>query len=91
MPEVPPIGDFVPSYEASGWDGIGGPANTPPEMIVILNKEVNAALADPAFKARLADLGADPFATSPTEFGKFIAEYTEKWGKVLRAANIKAE
>jgi tripartite-type tricarboxylate transporter receptor subunit TctC len=91
LPDVPPIGDAVPGYEASGWDGIGAPANTPPEIVSILNKEVNAALADATFKARLADLGADPFANSPAEFGKFIAEYIEKWGKVIRAANIKAE
>jgi tripartite-type tricarboxylate transporter receptor subunit TctC len=91
LPDVPPIGDFVPGYEASGWDGIGGPANTPPEIVAILNKEVNAALADPTFKARLVDLGADSFASSPAEFGKFIVEYTEKWAKVIRAANIKAE
>ena len=91
LPDVPPIGDFVPGYEASGWDGIGGPANTPPEIIAILNREVNAALADPTFKARLVDLGADSFASSPAEFGKFIVEYTEKWAKVIRAANIKAE
>jgi tripartite-type tricarboxylate transporter receptor subunit TctC len=91
LPDVPPIGEFVPDYEASGWDGIGGPANTPPEIVTILNKQVNAALADPSFKARLVDLGADLFASSPAEFGKFIVEYTEKWGKVIRAANIKAE
>jgi len=91
LPDVPPIGDFVPGYEASGWDGIGGPANTPPNIVAMLNKEVNAALADPTFKARLVDLGADSFASSPAELGKFIVEYTEKWGKVIRAANIKAE
>jgi len=91
LPDVPPIGDFVPGYEASGWDGIGAPANTPPEIISILNKEVNAALADATFKARLADLGADPFANSPTGFSQFIVEYTERWGKVIRAAGIKAE
>jgi tripartite-type tricarboxylate transporter receptor subunit TctC len=91
LPDIPPIGDFVPGYEASGWDGIGAPANTPPEIVSILNKEVNAALADAAFNARLADLGADPFANSPAGFGKFIAEYIEKWSKVIRAANIKAE
>jgi tripartite-type tricarboxylate transporter receptor subunit TctC len=91
LPDVPPIGDAVPGYEASGWDGIGAPANTPPEIVSILNKEVNAALADATFKARLADLGADPFANSPAEFGKFIGEYIEKWAKVIRAANIKAE
>jgi tripartite-type tricarboxylate transporter receptor subunit TctC len=91
LPDVPIIGEFVPGYEAAGWVGIGAPANTPPEIIAILNKQVNAALADATFKARLVDLGMEPFATSPAEFGKFIAEYTEKWGKVLRAANIKAE
>jgi tripartite-type tricarboxylate transporter receptor subunit TctC len=91
LPDVPPIGEFVPGYEASSWDGIGAPTGTPPEIIAILNREVNAALVDPAFKARLADLGAEPFANSPAEFGRFIVEYTEKWGKVIRAAGIKAE
>jgi tripartite-type tricarboxylate transporter receptor subunit TctC len=92
LPDVPPIGDFVPGYDASSLDGIGAPANTPPEIIAILNKEVNAALADPTFKARLTDLGAEPFfAGSPAEFGKFVVEYTEKWGKVIRAAGIKAQ
>jgi tripartite-type tricarboxylate transporter receptor subunit TctC len=91
LPDVPPIGDFLPGYEASSWDGIGAPANIPPEIIGILNKEVNAALTNPTFKARLADLGAEPFPGSPAEFGKFIVEYTEKWGKLIRAAGIKAE
>ena len=91
LPDVPPIGDFLPGYEASSWDGIGAPANTAPEIVGILNKQVNAALADPTFKARLADLGAEPFAGSTAEFGKFIVDYTEKWGKVIRAAGIKAE
>jgi tripartite-type tricarboxylate transporter receptor subunit TctC len=92
LPDVPPIGDFVPGYDASSWDGIGAPVNTPPEIIAMLNKEVNAALADPAFKARLADLGAEPFfAGSPAEFGKFVVEYTEKWRKVIQAAGIKAQ
>src|SRR5262245_5307339 len=91
LPDVPPIGDFVPGYEASSWDGIAAPANTPPEIIAILNKEVNAALADPKFKARLVDLGAEPFASSPAEFSKFIVEFTEKWGKVIRAAGVKGE
>src|SRR6516162_3161757 len=72
LPDVPPIGDFVPGYQASSWDGIGAPANTPPEIIAILNKQVNAALSDPKFKARLVDLGAEPFASSPAEFGKFV-------------------
>lgn len=91
LPDVPPISDFLPGYEASSWDGIGAPANTPLEIVGILNKQVNAALADPTLKARLADLGAEPFAGSPAEFGKFIVDYTEKWGKVIRAAGIKAE
>ena len=91
LPDVPPIGDFVPGYDASSWDGIGAPANTPPEIIAVLNKEVNAALADATFKARLADLGVEPFPNSPAEFGKFIVEYTEKWAKVIRTAGIKAE
>jgi tripartite-type tricarboxylate transporter receptor subunit TctC len=92
LPDVPPIGDFVPGYDASSWDGIGAPVNTPPEIIAILNKEVNAALTDPAFKVRLADLGGEPFfAGSPTEFGKFVVEYTEKWRKVIQAAGIKAQ
>jgi tripartite-type tricarboxylate transporter receptor subunit TctC len=91
LPDVPPIGNFVAGYEASSWDGIGAPANTPPEIIAFLNKQVNAALADPTFKARLIDLGAEPFTNQPAEFGKFIVEYTEKWAKVIRAANIKAE
>ena len=91
LPDVPPISDFLPGYEASSWDGIGAPANTPPEIVGILNKQVNAALADPTFKAQLADLGAEPFAGSPAEFSRFIVDYTEKWGKVIRAAGIKAE
>src|SRR5271169_4436772 len=91
LPDVPPIGDFVPGYEATGWNGIGAPANTPPEIIAILNKQVNAALADPTFKARLVDSGVEPFANSPVEFGRFIVEYTERWAKVIRAANIKQD
>jgi tripartite-type tricarboxylate transporter receptor subunit TctC len=91
LPDVPPIGDFVPGYEASSWDGIGAPVGTPPEVITILNREVNAALVDPTFKARLADLGVEPFANSPEEFGKFIGEFTKKWSKVIRAVGIEAE
>jgi len=91
LPDVPPISDCLPGYDASSWDGIGAPANTAPEIVGILNKQVNAALAEPTFTARLADLGAEPFAGSPAEFGKFLVDYTEKWGKVIRAAGIKAE
>src|SRR5260370_12226950 len=86
LPDVPPIGDSVPGYDASSCDCIGAPANTPPEIIAILNKEVNAALADPPFQTHLADFGADPFARTPAELCKFIIEYTEKRRKVSRAA-----
>jgi len=92
LPGVPPISDSVPGYEASSWDGIGAPANTPPEIIAILNEEVNSALADPAFKARLTDLGAEPFlAGAPADFGQLLVEYAEKWGKLIRSAGIKGE
>ena len=91
LPNIPPIGEFVPGYEASSWDGIGAPANTPPEVIAIISNEVGAALHDPTFKARLADLGVEPFPISPTELSQFIIDYTEKWGKVIRAAGIKPD
>jgi tripartite-type tricarboxylate transporter receptor subunit TctC len=91
LPDVPPIGDFVPGFEGSGWNGIIAPKNTPKEIINKLNSEVNAALADPQFKARLANLGAQTFPSSPAEFGKYIGDFTEKWAKVIRAAGIKAE
>jgi len=88
---IPAMSDFLPGYEASFWDGFGAPKNTPAEVIEKLNKEINAALTDPAIKARFADLGGSVFAGSPSHFGKLIAEETEKWGKVIRAANIKPE
>ncbi len=91
LPEVPPVGDFVPGFEASTWQGIGAPKDTPAEIIDRLNKEINAALADPKFKARLADLGSLPMPMSPAEFENLIIAETEKWGKVIRAANIKPE
>ena len=91
LPDIPAIAEFVPGYEASGWYGIGAPKNTPTEIIDRLNKEINAALADPKVKARLAELGAVPMTMNPAEFGKFIASETDKWGKVIRAANIKPE
>ena len=91
LPDVPTVGEFVPGYEASLWQGIGAPKSTPPEIVDRLNREINAALADPRIKARLADLGSTPFAQSPGDFAKLIASDTEKWGKVIRAANIKAE
>jgi len=89
LPEVPTVAEFVPSYEASGWNGVCAPRNTPVEIIGKLNSAVNAGLADPKLKARLADLGATPLAGSAADFGKLIAEETEKWRKVIRAGNIK--
>ncbi len=91
LPDVPPIADTVPGYEASGWQGIGAPANTPEEILDKLHGEINAALADPAFKARLADLGAPAFSSSRAEFKALIAADTAKWAKVVQFANIKAE
>ena len=91
LPQVPVMADFVPGYEASGWIGIGAPKNTPTEIVEKLNQEVSAALADPNFKARLAETGGLAFANSPTEFRKFIAEEVDKWGKVIRTADIKPE
>jgi len=91
LPDVPPIGEFVPGYEGSGWVGIVAPANTPPQIVARLNAEVNAALADPSFKAKLVELGAEPFAGTPADFGTFIADFTDKWSKVIHAAGIKAE
>ena len=91
LPDIPTVGEFVPGYEASAWYGIGAPKNTPAEIIDKLNKEINAGLADPKMKARLADFGGMPCQCSPADFGKLIADETEKWGKVIRAANIKAD
>jgi len=91
LPKLPTVGDFVPGYEASSWYGVGAPTNTPAEIIDRLNKEINAGLADPKMKTRLADLGVAVVQSSPAEFGKFIADETEKWGRVIRAANIKPE
>jgi len=91
LPELPTVGDFVPGYETTQWYGLGAPANTPPEIVDKLNKEINAAVADPGMKARLAAIGGEPLPGSPAEFGKLISEETEKWAKVVRAAGIKAE
>ena len=89
LPDVPPVGDFVPGYEGFGWQGVGAPKATPAEIIDKLNKEINAALTDPRMRARLADAGYTAFATSPAEFAKFIAEYTEKWAKVIKFSGAK--
>jgi len=91
LPNVPTVGEFVPGYEAILWQGIGAPKHTPAEIVDKLNQEINAALADPKMKARLADLGYMVLPGSPADFGKLIAEETQKWGKVIRAANIKAD
>jgi tripartite-type tricarboxylate transporter receptor subunit TctC len=91
LPDVPTISESVPGFEANTWQGIGAPKDTPAEVVATLNKEINGALADGKIKARLAELGSVPMPMSPADFGRFIAEETEKWGKVIRAANIKAE
>jgi tripartite-type tricarboxylate transporter receptor subunit TctC len=91
LPDIPTVGEFVPDYEASTWYGVGAPKNTPAEIIGKLNKEINAGLADPKIKARFADLGGDVLALSSANFGKLIADETEKWGNVIRSLNIKAE
>ena len=83
--------NFLPGYEASGWQGIGAPKNTPTGIIDKLNNEINRALADPKIKARLADLGGTPLAISPDEFAKLIADETEKWAKVVRAGKMKVQ
>src|SRR4030095_4133073 len=91
MPDIPTVGDFVPGYEASGWQGIGAPKSTPTDIVEKLNKEINTALPAPGVKQRLLVLGAVPLPLTPAGFGKLIADDTEKWAKVIRAANIKPE
>jgi tripartite-type tricarboxylate transporter receptor subunit TctC len=91
LPDIPTVGDFVPGFEASSWFGIGAPRNTPPEIANKLNAEINAGLASPQIKARLAELGGTVLAGSPADFGQLVADETEKWGKVIRAANVKPE
>ena len=91
LPEIPTVGEFVPGYESSSWFGVGAPKNTPAEIVERLNKEINAALADPKMKARFADMGATVFASSPADFGGLMAEETEKWAKVVKFAGIKPD
>jgi tripartite-type tricarboxylate transporter receptor subunit TctC len=91
LPDLPSVAEFVPGFEASAWFGVGAPRNTHAEIVEKLNMEINAILADPKMKARLADLGGTALPGSPADFGKLIVEETEKWGKVIRAANIKPE
>jgi tripartite-type tricarboxylate transporter receptor subunit TctC len=89
LPDVPTVGEFVPGYEGNAWFGIGAPKNTPKEIVDKLNSEINAGLADPKLSARLIDLGGVPMSVTPAEFGKFIADETEKWGKVVKFAGLK--
>jgi tripartite-type tricarboxylate transporter receptor subunit TctC len=91
LPGIPTVGEFVPDYEASTWYGVGAPKATPAEIIDKLNKEINAGLADPKMQARLADFGGTPLVVSPADFGKLIADETEKWAKVIKSTGIKAE
>ena len=91
LPDIPTVGDFVSGYEASSLFGLGAPKQTPAAIIDTLNREINAALNDPTLKTRLIELGGTLLAGSPADFGKLLADDTEKWGKVIRAANIKAE
>lgn len=91
LPDIPVMADFVPGYEATGWYGLGAPKNTPADIVDTLNRAVNAGLADPTIKARLVNLGGEPMPLSAAEFAKLIADETEKWGKVIRSANIKPD
>jgi tripartite-type tricarboxylate transporter receptor subunit TctC len=91
LPNLPTVGEFVPGYESSGFFGLGAPGNTPAAIVNKLNGEINAGLADPKLKAQLTDLGGIILGGSPADFRKLIADETEKWGKVIRAANIKAD
>jgi tripartite-type tricarboxylate transporter receptor subunit TctC len=91
LPDIPTVGEYVPGYEASSLYGVAAPSNTPAEIVDKLNREINAALADPAMKTRLADLGGIVLAGSPADFGKLIAVETDKWAKVIRAGNIKPQ
>jgi tripartite-type tricarboxylate transporter receptor subunit TctC len=91
LPDIPSLGEFLPGYDASNWEGIGVPRGTSPDIVEKLNREINAALADPLVKARLADFGHSAFAASSAEFATFIAEEKEKWGKVIRATNIRPD
>ena len=91
LPDLPAVGEFVPGYEGSGWNGIVAPRGTPAEIIDKLNSAINAGLADPGIKGRMIDLGAPPLSGTPADFGRMIAEETEKWGRVIRAGNIQPE
>jgi tripartite-type tricarboxylate transporter receptor subunit TctC len=91
LPDLPLIGDVVPGYAVTGWLGIGVPKGTPAGIVERLNREVNAAVADPTVKARMAELGSEIFTGSPADFGKLIADDTERWAKVIKSAGIKPQ
>ena len=91
LPDIPTVSDFVPGFEASGWAGVCAPRNTPAEIVEKLNRKINAALADPKMKVKLADLGGMVLPGSPTSFGKLLAEETKKWGKVVKFSGAKPE
>jgi tripartite-type tricarboxylate transporter receptor subunit TctC len=91
LPDLPTVGDFVPAYEASAWNGIGAPKNTPAEIVDRLNKEINAGLSNPDLKAKLANLGYTLVAGTPADFGRFIAAETEKWAKVIRFSGARPD
>src|SRR5262249_19802538 len=91
LPDVPPLGDFVPGFETSAWAGIGAPKNTPAEIIDALNREIDAALADPKMRTRFADLGGQVLALSPSEYARRITEETEKWAKVIKFSGAKPD
>ena len=91
LPDIPAVAEFVPGYEASGWFGVGAPRNTPVEIIDKLNKEIDAGVADPKMKARLADLGGIALTGLPSDFGKLIVEETEKWAKVVKFSGAKLD
>jgi tripartite-type tricarboxylate transporter receptor subunit TctC len=91
LPQLPSVSEFVPGFEASAWWGVGAPRNTPPEIVDVLNKEINVALADAKIKARLAELGGTAIAGSPTDFGKLVADETEKWAKVVKFSGAKPD
>jgi tripartite-type tricarboxylate transporter receptor subunit TctC len=91
LPDIPTVGESVPGYEATGWFGLGAPMKTSAQIISMLNREINAGLADPTMKTRIADLGGSPMPMTPAEFGTFIAEETEKWAKVVKFANVRVE
>ncbi len=91
LPDVPTVGEFVPGYEASAWYGVGGPRNTPADVVARLNQEINLGLADPEIKARFAEMGGTALPGSPADFGKLLADETENWAKVIKFAGIKPE